>query len=358
MTSRTLITAAIAVLTLTSPISAQNATNPIQVALLRWYQANAAVTFSVCSSGGKPGSLAFDGKHIWVTCYSGVSELQEFDSSDGRLVATVTQIFNSGQYAGLTLSNLLYDGSNIWVSGNSKPSIGAVARINVAAVNASTTNPMTCASLGTTDCMYITTGVGAFGMTFDGTDVWVANSVSNNLTKIPPTGIPTTVTPNANCLTPIALAFDTANIWITCEQSNSVQVWQVVGGSTQYTPLTGTGISTPTSIAYDGTYMWVASSGGTFNEIHAVTQPFTVNHPFTVPGGGVGDGIAFDGKYMWVINYSTDQVYKLIPPANPANTPQMLPPYNGAPGSNPSSPVFDGGNIWVVNSNLNSLSKF
>ena len=345
----------IAMLAFTSTVLAQNATNPIQVALQRWYQANTAVAFPVCS-GGTPGALAFDGKHIWVTCHGGVSELQELSASDGSLVAAVTQIFNSSPYSGLTLSNLLYDGANIWVTGAGLPSIGAVARINVAAVNISAANPMTCASLGTADCMYIATDVGPFGMTFDGTNVWVANGTGNDLTEIPPSGIPTNVHPIVSCLMPLALAFDTVNIWITCEQSNSVQVWQVVGGNTQYPPLTGTGISSPAYLAFDGTYMWVGSSGGAFNEIQAVTPPFTVNHSFTVPGGG--GGIAFDGKYMWVIDYSTAQVYKLVPPANPANTPQSLGPYSAPPGSHPSSPAFDGGNVWVVNTSSNSLSKF
>jgi len=86
--TRILGAAVISALILVPHMTAQSAANPIQVALLRWYQANTAVAFYACS-GGKAGSLAFDGRHIWVTCYGAVSEVEEFNASDrlgcGRL---------------------------------------------------------------------------------------------------------------------------------------------------------------------------------------------------------------------------------------------------------------------------------
>jgi DNA-binding beta-propeller fold protein YncE len=286
---------------LASPIWAQNASNPIQVALLRWYQANTAVNFSACT-GGKAGSAAFDGKHVWVTCYN-INEVEELNASDGSLIATVTSLFS---VPSLEISNILYDGANLWVSGSSSTT-GAVVRLNVAAVNGFGSTSMTCSALNTSqhpnNCVPITNiGSGTFGLTFDGTNVWVANSGSNSLSKIPPnSNNATTVTPS-NCSQPIGVAFSSSldgsstYVWVTCYGSNTVQVLQQTGGANQYV-LSGSGISAPTSIAYDGSNMWVQSSGG-LNEI-STPAPFTVNPSFPITGNG-GGGFAFDGKYMWV----------------------------------------------------------
>ncbi len=60
------------------------------------------------------------------------NELKEFNASDGKLVATVSNVF-SGSY-GTNVVTLLYDGANIWVS-NGSTSGGAIARVNVGSVN-------------------------------------------------------------------------------------------------------------------------------------------------------------------------------------------------------------------------------
>jgi hypothetical protein len=47
----------------TLQLSAQNSANPIQVALLRWYQVNTAVQLDTCTG---PNGTAFDGANIWA----------------------------------------------------------------------------------------------------------------------------------------------------------------------------------------------------------------------------------------------------------------------------------------------------
>jgi hypothetical protein len=44
---------------------AQNANNPIQIATLRWYQANTVAAFTTCPATD---GIAFDGAHVWVAC--------------------------------------------------------------------------------------------------------------------------------------------------------------------------------------------------------------------------------------------------------------------------------------------------
>src|ERR1700733_15061900 len=136
-------------------LSAQNPANPIQVALLRWYQANTAAQISTCSS---PSGMAFDGSHIWVACSTSTGEVQEFNASDGALVQTITGVE--------TPYSLAYDGANIWVADYG---YNAVTKIN--------------ASTGAMSAP-ITVGTEPRGMAFDGTYIWVTNYGSNSLSKI------------------------------------------------------------------------------------------------------------------------------------------------------------------------------
>jgi hypothetical protein len=123
MSPRIRITAIAAALFFTAQVWAQNPSNPIQVALLRWYQANQTAQFSGDGSCTGPNGLAFDGAHVWVAC-STANEIQELNASDGTLLKTIksnTQL--------VTPEALLFDGANIWVS-NGSTSAGAVTKVN------------------------------------------------------------------------------------------------------------------------------------------------------------------------------------------------------------------------------------
>jgi len=342
---------AAAVLALGAALGLWIFTKPVKVEPPKGQPSKAIATYSACS-GGNPGSLAFDGRHIWVTC-NGTNEIQEFNTSDGSRIASVTQLFADSQYHGLILSRILYDGAHIWVSASNKSDLGAVVRINLNALTATAKNSVSCASMGPAGCTYFMTGSGASGLAFDGANIWVANSGSDNLTRIASDGSTTTLTPNTECIYPVFPVFDGANLWVPCRRSDSVQVWQLIGGS-QQTVLTAAGIEGPTSLATDGVNMWVASEGGTVNLISRAS-PFTISPAFTLPSSTSG-GLAFDGKYMWVADYSHDQVTKLLPAAKPSSVPTVVETYLA--GSSPESPVFDGQNIWVANSGSNTLSKF
>lgn len=217
-----------AVALLSAQARAQNANNPIQLALLRWYQANTVTQFSTC---GLPQGLAFDGAHIWVACGNGFSNgntLEEYNASDGKLLQTVSPVGNP--YA------LVYDGANIWASNNSSST--------VTEVNAAT---------GLVVGSPIAVGSNPKGMAFDGTYVWVANNgTSGTISKIlATTGAVTTYTfPALTCSHPFGILFDGTSIWVACNFSNTViQVNPSTGALVQQvTP----GCNYPTFLAYDG----------------------------------------------------------------------------------------------------------
>jgi len=102
----------------TAKLWSQNPTNPLQVGMQHWYQANQVTQFATCQD---PTGLAFDGAHMWVGCYgSNSGSLREYNASDGSLVRTIASSF-------LNPSAVVYDGVNIWAS---NAAAGTVQKVN------------------------------------------------------------------------------------------------------------------------------------------------------------------------------------------------------------------------------------
>ena len=98
----------------TLQLFAQNPNNPVQLALLRWYQVNTVAQFSTYA---QPRGMAFDGSHVWVAC-QGANEVEEFNAADGALVATVSVQSPRG---------LVYDGAYMWASNYQSGTVTKIA---------------------------------------------------------------------------------------------------------------------------------------------------------------------------------------------------------------------------------------
>ncbi|SRR5258708_7370246 len=314
----------------TLQLMAQNLSNPVQVALLRWYGANAVTQFATCAI---PQGLAFDRVHVWVACGGSGNELQEFNFSDGTLVATITGIVSP--------YSLVYDGANIWAT---NPGSGTVTEVAAA----------TGSILGT-----FAVGTSPTGITFDGQYIWVTNSGSNSISKILATtgGVAATYSLSA-CSHPWSAVFDGTNVWVVCHNTNTIlQVSPT--GSVLHTVTVGT---SPTFASYDGEvgqtngpFIWVTNNASaTVSKVSVATHSLVAN--YSVGSGPYG--VAFDGAYIWVANGSDNTVTKLTQStgAQVAGS-----PFSGATGAPLSAPVFvafDGGNMWISNTSSGTVSKF
>ena len=79
--------------------------NPLQIATLRWYQANEALPD--IAVGSCPEAIAFDGANIWVA-NNGSNNVTKLRASDGAV---------QGSYAvGGSPCGIAFDGTNIWVA--------------------------------------------------------------------------------------------------------------------------------------------------------------------------------------------------------------------------------------------------
>jgi hypothetical protein len=223
---------------------------------------------------------------------------------------------------------IAFDGSDIWVANSNSNTVTKVM-----------------AATGTVLGTY-NVGTQPQYIAFDGANVWVTNYNSNNVTKLAAATGALVGTYSVG-KSPNGIAFDGANIWVANLAGNNVTKLAASSGAVLGTFAVGT---YPTAIAYDGANIWVANSAdGTVTKLAASNG--AVLGTYTVGTNPVG--VAFDGANIWVTNSSFNStVTKLL-----ASTGAVLGTFYPL-GENPSGIAFDGVNIWVANENSNSVTKF
>jgi hypothetical protein len=212
------------------------------------------------------------------------------------------------------------------------------------------------------------------GAAFDGTDMWIANSQSGNVTKLR-AGDGLALGTYEVGGTPSWITFDGANMWVNNGSGlvklrasdghqlgafdvgpspqqmafDGVSIWVVLFGFPQgsvakVSPANGVVLSTipvsfpPEGIAFDGTDIWVTGNG-TVDKIRpsdgALVASFSPGVILPVPGG-----LAFDGVNMWLAD-NTGKVVKVR--ASDDVVVGTFPLSN----FNPIDILFDGRAIWV-----------
>ncbi len=262
------------------------ASNPLKVALLKWYPANQTTSFKV---GNAPRSIVFDGANIWVTNENDdtVSKLR---ANDGANLGTIS--------VGRTPYGMAFDGANIWVSNS----------------NANTVTKIRASDdkdLGT-----FAVGQQPWGVAFDGADIWVANSVQSTVSKLRTSDGKTLGTFSLDG--PRGLAFDGTYMWVS--SFNSTVTRLKLDGKSAGTFKVG---AQPNGMAFDAANIWVANSNA-----------YTVTKLRASDGENLGDfpvngnpyAVVFDGSHIWVAAAELDVlrisdgviVYRFNPGVSPA----------------------------------------
>ncbi len=203
--------------------------NPLQIAILHWYNANFTASFPV---GNGPFSMAFDGANIWVTNAKS-NNVTELRAADGAPMGTFA--LPAG-----TARCVAFDGANIWVAG-SNSGVGTVTKLRAADGT----------TLGT-----FSVGANPDGVAFDGANIWVTNELGFTVTKLRASDGTTLGTFNVGN-DPVDVAFDGANVWVANEGSGTVTKLQASNGAKLGTFATG---SSPIAVAFDGANIWVANA--------------------------------------------------------------------------------------------------
>ena len=288
-------------------------------------QAEAQGTIESFSVGAYPNQMAFDGTNIWVTSYQNTS-VTVLRASDGAFVRAVPvggqniAIAFDGTYiwvvvegytfTGLTrvraadgtvegsyslgnhyLSNILYDGENIWVC--TTDSLLIKLRASDAAV------------LGrrrlSSDISY------SLAMAFDGANVWVTNAYLNSVTKVRASDGIIQGTYDTGEF-PAGIAFDGAKVWIVNNRDGTLSVLRAHDGTFLATVPVAEG---PVDVKFDGHHIWVSSDvGASVQRLGASTGLVQRTYPL----GEFGEGLLFDGESMWVAEWSDPGFVSKISP--------------------------------------------
>ena len=202
--------------------------NPLQIALLHWYNANLTTTFG---AGSTPSGVAFDGANIWVA--NQVDDtVTKLRASDGTMLGTFAVA--SDPYAAA------FDGANIWVANVSSNTV-----IKLRASDGEVRGTFA-------------VGSAPEGVAFDGANIWVANADDNTVTKLRASDGAALGAFNVGTH-PVGVAFDGSNVWVANEFSKNVTKLRVSDGKVLGTFTVG---MNPISVAFDGANIWVANLGG------------------------------------------------------------------------------------------------
>ena len=314
--------------------------NPLQIALLRWWNADRAASFTNAVNPSYdfagPDSLAFDGAHIWVVNNEGLS-VTEINATDGSFVRNLS----GGSYNFNAPQSIVFDGQHVWIS-----DLGSTSVTEINASDGSFVRNLSGGSYNFNQ---------PFDMAFDGAHIWVSNVGNNTVTEIDASDggfIRNLSGGSYNFNEPAALAFDGAHIWISNPGNASVTeinasdgsfVANLSGGSSNF--------DMPAYIAFDGAHIWITNAGGnTVTELNADDGSFVRNlsggaYNFSNPAN-----IAFDGARIWISNVTNNSVTEVN-----ARDGSFI--ANVSVGTNPQGLAFDGAFVWVAVTGSNSLSK-
>jgi DNA-binding beta-propeller fold protein YncE len=171
-----------------------------------------------------------------------------------------------------------------------------------------------------------------FGLTFDGTYLWNANSVSDRIYKLDTSGnvIESFASPGSN---PSGLTFDGTYLWNADSSSNRIYKLDTSGNVIESFASPG---SCPSGLAFDGTYLWNADSVS--DRIYKLDTSGNVIESFASPGSSPS-GLAFDGTYLWNADPFTGEIYRLDTSGNIIKSFDRF-------GPAPMGLTFDGTYLW------------
>jgi YVTN family beta-propeller protein len=182
----------------------------------------------------------------------------------------------------------------------------------------------------------IPAGSEPFGVSSDGTHVWVTNSEGDGTVSEIDASTGTVVNTITVGSLPYAVSSDGTHVWVTNLDDDTVSEIDASTGTVVNTITVG---DYPWGVSSDGTHVWVANNGDdTVSEIDASTG--TVVKTITV--GGLPTGVSSDGTHVWVTNEYDGTVSEIdASTGTVVNTITV--------GSDPLGVSSDGTHVWVTN---------
>ncbi len=203
-------------------------------------------------------------------------------------------------------------------------------------------------------------GIDPTALAFDGTNVWVADSGSNDVRKIDPaSGARLDMTTVGTA--PSAYASTVRACRVTNSGTNNVTKVDVTTDR-RNRPLHRRDGAVRDRV--DGSSIWSRTPAPTTSPSSTVPAPFCGRRNRTPPAG-----ITFDGLNVWVANSTTNNVTKVTATriaGGGLNARQVATlhwyttntTFKSYPtGQGPEAVAFDGTNVWIANSGSNTITK-
>jgi DNA-binding beta-propeller fold protein YncE len=307
-------------------------------------------TFDV---GATPIGVAFDRGNIWVANYDD-NTVTKLRASDGALLGTFASGDENPQWIAFDRAG------NVWVTENGRhravsvlsASDGLVEEkfnhIYPTNITSDGSNIRITLDGGSSSLARFSPGAdtsyrkeqfqveAANGITFDGTNIWVAQDGPGTVTELRASdGSVVGVFPAGGSLNN-GITYDGTYIWVVNYGNDTVTRLLQSDGSMQGSFPVG---DLPASILFDGANIWITNL---FDDTVTKLRASDGLLLGTFPVGGFPEGVAFDGENVWVTNYDDDTVTKLQ-----ASDGKLLGTF--PVGNAPYGIAFDGTYIWVSN---------
>jgi transglutaminase-like putative cysteine protease/sugar lactone lactonase YvrE len=201
---------------------------------------------------------------------------------------------------------------------------------------------------------FTTPGQFVTGITYDGTNLWIADRKADKLFCVDTKTGKILRSIASPAYWPMGLAYDGTYLWNADVKGGIPLAEHYEGIIYKIDPNDGTVLQqlispakTPRGLTWDGHYLWVVDDA-TDKLIQFDANDGTTIKEFSAPSGG-SSGLAYDGKYLWVSDHSANAIY-------------MVDPENGkvlmildAPGNNSIGLTYDGTYLWNADRDVNKI---
>jgi hypothetical protein len=286
--------------------------NPISLAAIH------AISLSPTAS---PEFIVCDGHDLWVSDISG--NVFRVQASDNKLLGTWT---------GAT---------------GARGIIAANGRIFIASVQGKIYAIDPDSSPAPVELLEDSIGVGCYGITFDGANLWTANSTSGSISRVHAvTAVDSTFT---GFNSPVHILWDGANLWVSDTQLKRVD--PTSGSILETVPFNAAGF-----LQFDGSNLWVTSYIDNSVTVVRAVGAFRGTVLATLTGNGVHHpyGIAFDGERILVCNNGGTDTVSLFN----ATDFSPLGIVSVGFGADPYAACSDGMNFWIVRSSKHDIVRY
>lgn len=181
-------------------------------------------------------------------------------------------------------------------------------------------------------------GENSQGLAFDGTRLWVADRLTDQIYKVnPDDGAIEDSLPTPGYV-PRGITWDGNRVW--CIDAENEEIYAINPRTRIVEQTIWCPVSKPAGLTWDGTYLWIADDGD--NQLHRISSEDGTTIKSISSPAGTPCGLTFDGTYLWVADRVKDMIYMVYPEDG-----SVIMAFE-SPGPHAWGLAWDGSRLWNV----------